>query len=61
MFDGSDIATISVAPARLTGMSWCRFANSGGTSWMTSVEISSVWRRCRQLVEDLDKGKLQTF
>jgi hypothetical protein len=28
---------------------------------LTSVEISSVWRRCRQLVEDLDKGKLQTF
>ena len=28
---------------------------------LTSVEIGGVWRKCRQLVDDLDRGKLQTF
>ena len=35
----------------------------GGTVQMglTSVEIGSVWRRCKELVERLDDGKLKTF
>ena len=35
----------------------------GGTVQMglTSVEIASVWRRCKELVEQLDDGKLKTF
>jgi hypothetical protein len=28
---------------------------------LTTVEISSVWRHCRDLVEQLDDGKLKTF
>ena len=44
MFDGSVIATISVEPARLTGMSWWAWRSSAGTSWMTSGEISKSAR-----------------
>jgi hypothetical protein len=28
---------------------------------LTSVEIASVWRRCKDLVDQLDDGKLKTF
>jgi hypothetical protein len=28
---------------------------------LTTIEISSVWRHCRDLVEQLDEGKIKTF
>jgi hypothetical protein len=28
---------------------------------LTTIEIGSIWRRCRDLVEQLDDGKLETF
>jgi hypothetical protein len=44
MFDGSDIATMSVAPARLTGMTMCLRATSCGMSLSTSSSISKSFR-----------------
>ena len=40
MFDGSPIATMSDAPARFTGMTWCFSAVVFGTSFRTSASIS---------------------
>jgi hypothetical protein len=40
MFDGSAIATTSVAPLRLTGMTWCFSQISLGISLSTAASIS---------------------
>ena len=44
MFDGSAIATISVEPARFTGITVCLIATSSGISWITSGSISNSSR-----------------
>ena len=40
MLDGSLIATISEAPARFTGTTWCFSAVDFGTSFRTSSSMS---------------------
>jgi hypothetical protein len=44
MLEGSLIARISDAPARLTGMHWCFSATSLGTSLTTSPSMSNSFR-----------------
>src|SRR5262249_45982644 len=65
MFDGSDIATMSVAPARFTGSTMCLRATSLGTSFSTSASTSKSFRlidgrlycRARNVVRSLSWTK----